>query len=278
MRFSLFAACTFAACVSAAPASVVRDAHVLHESRDSLPFGWRPAAKLHPDSHIPMRIALTQSNLHRAEEFLMEVSHPDSPLFGQHWSAKKVAEMFAPSDETVGSVRQWLAENGIAEGRVVQSQGLNWLHANVTVAEAESLLKTSYYEYAHTSGTAHVACEEYSLPESVRKHIDFITPTVHFDAKVDQPKQRRDLSERENVATPVIAPGTGNSIGSPGDKSLPKDGGRVPFGKIFNELENCDEAITPDCLRALYLFPENSKYAVNSGSMWRSLIFGRTCH
>jgi len=148
--------------------------------------------------------------------------------------------------------------------RVKQSQSLSWLHFDATVSEAEGLLSTQYFEYTHEStGQAHVACEEYSLPEDIKKHIDFVTPTVHFDAKVENPKKRRTLSEDEiaiakrqtSTTGHNVVPGIGHSIGSPGDKSLPKSGGKI--SNLINELENCDVSIVPDCLRALYEFPPN---------------------
>jgi tripeptidyl-peptidase-1 len=175
-----------------------------------------------------------------------------------------VAEVFAPSQESYSSVLDWLAEHGISAERVKQSQSLSWLHFDATVSEAEGLLSTQYFEYTHEStGQAHVACEEYSLPEDIKKHIDFVTPTVHFDAKVENPKKRRTLSEDEiaiakrqtSTTGHNVIPGIGHSIGSPGDKSLPKSGGKI--SNLINELENCDVSIVPDCLRALYEFPPN---------------------
>lgn len=182
------------------------------------------------------------------------------------WTAKQVAEMFAPSDKTISSIHKWLSEAGITGDRIKQSQSLNWIHANVTVSEAESLLKTKYYEYTHLeTGQAHVACEEYSIPEDVQRHVDFVTPTVHFDAKIENPKKRRamdasDIAIAKRQTSKVshqVQPGIGHSIGSPGDKSLPKDGGRIPFGTILDQLQHCDTSIVPNCLRALYLFPPN---------------------
>lgn len=43
-----------------------------------------------------MRIGLKQRNLDMVSEWLSEVSHPQSNKYGQHWSAKEVAEAFAP--------------------------------------------------------------------------------------------------------------------------------------------------------------------------------------
>ena len=266
MRFSLIAASSLFAGAFAAPTTNSKR-HVVHERRNRIPMHWERTSELHGDLYLPMRIALSQKNLDRADEFLMDVSHPDSPNFGKHWTAKQVAETFAPSEEAVNSVLEWLAEYGVHGDRVKQSQGLNWIHADVTVSEAEDLLQTKYYKYTHAvTGQPHIACEDYSIPENIQKHVDFVTPTVHFDAKVENPKKRRSLEERETETSVLdhnVQPGVGHSIGSPGDKSLPKNGGKIPFGTILTELENCDVSIVPDCLRALYefppYFPTNSK-------------------
>lgn len=45
---------------------------------------------------LPMRVALAQSNLDKAWDWLSEVSYPESEKYGQHWSAKEVAEAFKP--------------------------------------------------------------------------------------------------------------------------------------------------------------------------------------
>lgn len=232
--------------------------HVLHERRERLPLNWERTAELHRSTLLPLRIALTQRNLDKADEFLMDVSHPESPNFGNHWTAKQVAEAFAPTDETVTSVLDWLAETGISPDRVKQSQGLNWLHTEVTVEEAENLLRTKYHKYTHTrTGQTHVACEEYSIPEQIQHHVDFITPTVHFDAKIAPQERRRPMDENEiEIAKRQIsAVDKKRSLGSPVSGSLPKPGVVTPPVEPWHGLEDCDVSIVPDCLRALYLLP-----------------------
>jgi Pro-kumamolisin, activation domain len=52
---------------------------------------------------------------------------------------------------------------------------------NVTVEEAESLLRTQYHVYTNVqTGKDHLACDDYSVPLHIKEHIDFITPTIHF--------------------------------------------------------------------------------------------------
>lgn len=184
---------------------------------------------MHPDSSIPMRIALAQRNLHKGEDYLMDVSDPLSANYGKHWTIEKIAETFAPSSDTVDAVSKWLSEAGIEFKR---SKGLNWIDATVSVEQAESLLKTKYFEYTHESGKTHVACEGYSLPEDLVQHIDFVTPTTHFDVKVPRIDKRQATVDNTVNAKSIGQPGTG--------VSFPKTKGAFSLSNIINELEQCD--------------------------------------
>lgn len=61
--------------------------------------------RVQPDSKHIVRVGLKQSNLDKAYKYLMDVSHPSSPNYGKRWTPEQVTEAFAPSDETVSSVR-----------------------------------------------------------------------------------------------------------------------------------------------------------------------------
>lgn len=80
-----------------------------------------------------------------------------------------------------------------------------------------------------------IACESYHLPEHVTPHVDFVTPTIHFDAKV----QKRTDKSYGRVP-----------IGQPGQGSTPKTTGQIDG--LLTQIEDCDKQITPICLRALY--------------------------
>lgn len=101
------------------------------------------------------------------------------------------------------------------------------------MSEAENLLKTKYHVYEHSSGQPHVACEEYSLPAHLQEHVDFVTPSVHFDARLtgrtDDPVKKRSLEER-------AVPGLAHKIGQPGSGSLPKQRGSFGKNSIIKEL------------------------------------------
>jgi tripeptidyl-peptidase-1 len=220
---------TLVVAVSASPIST-KSNHVVHERRSAPPPNWSMASRLHPAATFPVRIGLTQQNLHRAEEFINQVAHPESKDYGKHWSAQKIADTFAPSMETFDAVKSWLSASGIELSRVKLSTSRNWMTFKATASEAERLLKTEYHLYNHDSGHRHIACEQYSLPSHLTEHIDIVTPTVRFDKRIGMPRQ---LQKHENLPAPLhelnrrtIANPHG-LLGAPGDASNPKQGATV---------------------------------------------------
>lgn len=247
----VFAISCLASVVISSPIS--SGTYTVHEKRDVLPQGWSKAEALDRGALLPMKIALAQKNLDKGRLWLDDVSNPESANYGKHWTANQVAEAFRPSDESVAAVKTWLVSSGIRANQIKQSQGRNWLEFEASVDEAERLLNAKYHVYRHEHGQPHVACDEYSIPSGLADHIDLITPTVHFDAKLRRERRREDdISKRE------VLQGVYKGLGAPGSSSLPKGGWQVPFDfNISGILSMCDKYITPDCLRALYEFPPN---------------------
>lgn len=245
--------------------------HVVHEQVPPSMSAWGKSHRLHQTATLPVRVGLTQQNLHRAEEFINDVAHPESPNYGKHWSAEEVIDMFKPKRESVAAVMQWLESEGIHPSRVQLSPSKTWLSFNATVREMEQLLKTEYHVYKHetSSGARHVACEKYHVPEHLSEHIDIVTPTVHFDQRLghDRNNQYEDMPEKDvdELKKRQLAkrqmPVSG-IVGSPTDSSNPKQG--VDVNNAMMDLNQCDSMITPDCLRALYKMPEGSLSSKNN--------------
>jgi len=105
---------------------------------------------------LPLRFGLKQSNLDRIGEMLNDVSHPESPSYGNHWTPAQVTKAFAPSTETINTVRIWLHEARFDASRLKVSPTKGWIQVNATVAEAERLLQTEYNVYTHLGGEKHV--------------------------------------------------------------------------------------------------------------------------
>ena len=96
----------------------------------------------------------------------MDVSHPDSPNYGKHWSANKVAATFSPTKDTVDAVRGWLHSTGLTPDRLRLTPGNGWIEVNATVNEVERLLEADYHVYYNqATGAEHIG----SLPLTSRR-------------------------------------------------------------------------------------------------------------
>lgn len=81
----------FTALVGLAASIAIPETHAVHEKRDAVSRQkWIKRDRIEPHVKLPMRVGLKQNNLEKGHQWLMEVSHPDSPQYGQHWSQDKV--------------------------------------------------------------------------------------------------------------------------------------------------------------------------------------------
>lgn len=87
-------------------------------------IGW--AADAFPS---PLKIHLAQRNLDRADAFLMDVSDPASPNYGNHWTPAQIIDAFSPAEEAVKDVLEWLLDAGFSGSRVkyAKPQGVSFL-------------------------------------------------------------------------------------------------------------------------------------------------------
>lgn len=125
--------------------------HVLHEKRAMEPSesDWIKVGRLESNHVLPMRFGLRQQNMHTLDDMLMSISHPRSPSFGKHMNADEVVAAFAPSEDTIKSVVDWLSEYGLSTDRLRLSHSRGWVEVNATAAEVEELLDTEYNVYQH---------------------------------------------------------------------------------------------------------------------------------
>jgi tripeptidyl-peptidase I len=131
-------------------ASPISSKYVLHERRSTSPSSWVPTARVEGDTIIPVRIGLTQQNLDKGYDYLMELSDPKSPKYGKHWTPEQVHDAFAPADDAEKIVKEWLVSSGIEEGRIKHYENRGWLAFDAPAAEVEALLLAKFYEHEHT--------------------------------------------------------------------------------------------------------------------------------
>ncbi|ESZ95141.1 hypothetical protein SBOR_4473 [Sclerotinia borealis F-4128] len=257
MHFSYFASVVLivpgiiAAALPSSNTPSLRPSLVSHEKRHAPHTQWMKRDRIASMTLLPVRIGLAEGNLEKGHDFLMDVSHPKSSNYGKHWTAEQVHEMFAPSDEAIDTVRNWLVDSGIAASRIVHSDTKGWYAFDATTSELESLLNTQYYTYEHSStDEIAAACDEYHLPAYVQPHVDYITPGVKLiSTKKGRVSKRSTNLGREKGHGPLRRPKNAFNPHPYYDPS---------------SLANCDETITPACIKALYHIPLANKANPNN--------------
>ena len=71
--------------------------------------------------------------------------------------------MFAPSEDAVEAVRNWLVASGIDGNLIAHSDNRGWLAMDIPAWQAEELFQTEYHEHVHSgSENVRIGCDEYA--------------------------------------------------------------------------------------------------------------------
>ncbi|EIW62698.1 family S53 protease-like protein [Trametes versicolor FP-101664 SS1] len=209
-------------------APLAREPLHVHDARSAAPQGYTASGAPHPDTVLQLRVALKQSNNAGLIDKLYEVSTPGSQSYRKFLSKSEVEQYVAPSAESLAAVTAWLDRNGVKATPGTTSQ---WLNIEVPVAKANAMLDTEFSTFEHSdTGVSAIRTLAYSVPASVKPHLDFIYPTTVFPVKATKAMANVHIasSHRHNSTAHTRRAGVDAS---------------------------CDNAMTPACLQALYNVP-----------------------
>ncbi|KAH9940543.1 subtilisin-like protein [Epithele typhae] len=221
----------------------------------------RPTAHAHdhydtlhaaPDAMLDLRIALVQGDPKGLETALYDVSTPGGESYGKHLTKAQVEAFVAPKPQSVKAVKKWLAKNNITAA--AQSASGDWLTINLSVGQANALLGAQFNEYTHdATNITSLRTMAYSVPSSVKGHLDFVYPTTSFVGPLVSPAtveivdvtpgpltnrmtKRKVVTITRTVTTVRAAPTSSAAAAVTPDAS-------------------CVNVITPKCLQDLYGVP-----------------------
>ena len=133
----------------------------------NLPNGWAVKGRSPRTETIELVFAVKQQNIDELEKALLSVSDPTSEQYGKHLSNEQVHDLVAPTRSDVSTVVQYLSKAKLAWKSA--SRNNDFIKVDVTVQQAEELLNTEYYEYAHKpSGHSVHRVKAYHLPQSIQ--------------------------------------------------------------------------------------------------------------
>ncbi|KAI1785378.1 subtilisin-like protein [Ganoderma leucocontextum] len=206
--------------------STAHDTLHVHERCTDVPSRFNYVGKADPSAVLDLRIALVQSDPVGLEAALYDVSTPGSKNYRQHLTKAQVNAFVAPKPGSVQVVKTWLSKNNVTV-ETVNSNG-SWMNIRVPVSQANSLLDAQFNEYSHEeTGLTALRTMSYSVPASVKGHLDFIYPAT---------------SKR---ATTTVVPKTTSSTSSKATATATPD-------------DSCKTKITPACLQAICGIPSDA--------------------
>ncbi|RDX50081.1 family S53 protease-like protein [Lentinus brumalis] len=204
----------------------IYDALHVHDARAAAPAGYKASAAADPSEVLSLRIAL-KTDTSALVQKLMDVSTPGSKDYRNFLSKAQMEKLTAPSAVGTKAVKAWLKKNGITATPGATKQ---WLNIQVPVAQANEMLGADFTVYENKdTGISAVRTLAYSLPKSVKPFVDFIYPATAFPVQ----------------STRGIA--TTHTAGSFRNTTVARRAGTADPA--------CAEAITPQCLQALYNIP-----------------------
>ncbi|TQV95070.1 hypothetical protein V2A60_009856 [Cordyceps javanica] len=219
MIYSLFLGSAFLAGALAAPAG---------EGGQGNGQPATPAA-VHGNSSVPVLIGMKQKNIENMMDYVLEVSDPASSKYGQHYTQEQVDALFAPDDQAIASVKDWLVKSGIAANSINLSRNKAWVRFESTVSGLESLLQVNLTASKHAKRDV---SPDIKLPEHISSVVEFVLPSLN--------------SSNHAAASPQA-----RNPGRPSSK---------PFRGFFdpNATDRCDQVVSPACIRAMYKIPDAS--------------------
>ncbi|KAG5944150.1 hypothetical protein E4U53_006926 [Claviceps sorghi] len=243
--------------LAAAGFAMPSDSHVLHEKRDlDAPTRWTKRQAANRAHNIPVRIALKQDNLDKSMDLIMEVSDPDSHKYGHYYKPDQVVDLFAPKQEAIDAVKNWLVKSGVPAQNIALSKSRGWIMFDSSVEKLQSLVKADYHVYEHLqSSSDHIGTDEYSLPPDIAPLVDFLLPGTTFT----EFRKRTDKNGLVRGATI--------------ERFMPLSQAQAADLKTrFNGTSACDKYVTPQCIKAIYNITEGtSRNPTNSLGIFEAL-------
>ncbi|KAI0261747.1 family S53 protease-like protein [Gloeopeniophorella convolvens] len=200
-----------------------------HERREDVPDGFTSHGPTSPDVVLKLRLALVQTDITGLQDDLMAVSTPDSPRYGQHLSKEEISTLVTPKPETISAIQSWLTSNGLTSTTL--SPFGDWLGISTTVAQANVLFDADFTNFTHDeTGTTAIRTLAYSIPASLKGHLELVHPTITwwYDGSFPAPR---------NSKLPISF--------TPSKKK--RAIGAAP--------SSCDTEVTPACVQELYNVP-----------------------
>ncbi len=139
-------------------------------------------ANTDPQSQLSFRVYLKMRDQAGAEALAQAVSDPNSPSFGKFLSTGQVRDRFAPTQQTVGSVRQWLTGAGFSVGEIPSNSA--YITATGSADQVQRAFGVQLGQYKVDGQTRRAEDRDLSMPADLAGDVLGVVGISQSTAKV----------------------------------------------------------------------------------------------
>ena len=171
------------------------DASVHQLDTKSLRGSWNLVGKPAPGHLVKLTFAIKQHNAQWLKDKLKAVSYPDSPEYTNYMNFDEIAEHVYGKPESVQAVTETLQSIGAEKMDI--TLGKDFIVASVPFEAAEKLFQADFLKFEHKEipGLQIVSSLDYTIPPTLKKHVDFVSGLVLFPAYPTKPVEKKLLKK-----------------------------------------------------------------------------------
>lgn len=150
----------------AVPASASPDGRAsIPQSHPAWATAHSKVADTDSQSRLSFRVYLKMRDQAGAEALAKAVSDPNSPSFRGFLSTAQVRDRFAPTPQTVGSMRQWLSDSGFSVGEIPANSA--YITATGSADQVQQAFGVRLAQYQVDGRTRRAADKDLSMPANL---------------------------------------------------------------------------------------------------------------
>lgn len=145
--------------------------------------GWRIKHRVEPTKILQLTFAVKQRNTKTLERLLLEVSDPNSPIYGKYITVEEITNLVSPSRQALFVVTKWLSKHGVENCKGTMNK--DFLVCEMRRDTAENLLTGSvfyYFQHDEYRKTVIRSPSRYYVPKPISKYLDFVGGLHRFPA------------------------------------------------------------------------------------------------
>ncbi|XP_053312745.1 tripeptidyl-peptidase 1 [Spea bombifrons] len=153
--------------------ALAESVHLEPDQSVRVPDGWRHVERVDGSEDVILTFALKQQRVDKLKNLVDQVSDPRSQQYGHYLSLAELSDLVGPSEETLGTVRNWLEKHGIWDCLTVLTG--DFLQCRTQARNAEKLLPgAQFHRYVKGDLSVVRSGTPYSVSPQVAPHIDFV--------------------------------------------------------------------------------------------------------